>query len=195
MKHLKFILFILVGFTILNLWQSCKKGPEDPFFSIHSRVARVTGDWNITSYKVNNQDSLRKVLDSTAFQGACGNEIDKTIETDHFEWSFDKKGNFQEKLTRDTTITLDIINNTPVCPDASVSDSGTVVTVASWNFTSGVGNLKNKEQLYLIDNNTKEVFLFDIIELRNNEMKLNRITVDQLTSEATLREYILSRIK
>lgn len=195
MKHLKLIVFILVGFTVFNLWQSCKKGPEDPFFSIHSRLSRVTGNWNITKYTVNGIDSLRKVLDSTAFAGPCGDEIDKTIEQDKFVWSFDKLGHFQSKATIDTTFIIDIINNTPICLDAFVSDSGSVVTVRDWNFTSGVGDLKNKEQLYLVDPNTLEVTLFDIVELRNNEIKLKRTTIDPLTTVATLYEYTLERIK
>src|SRR4030095_17040939 len=98
MKSLRLIVFILMGITVLNFWQSCKKGPEDPFFSIHSRLARVAGDWNITKYKVNGADSLRSVIDSVAFTGFCGDEIDKTVLTYKYIWSFDKDGNFSENL-------------------------------------------------------------------------------------------------
>ncbi len=72
MNKLKLIVLILSAITLLNFWQSCKKGPEDPFFSLHSRLARVTGDWNITDYRVNGKDSLRVVppADSLTFIGA-----------------------------------------------------------------------------------------------------------------------------
>lgn len=195
MKQLKLIVFILVGITLLNFWQSCKKGPEDPFFSIHSRLARVSGDWNITEYKVNSADSLHRVVDSIAFIGPCGSQIDKTILSFAIIWSFDKDGNFQQTQTQDSTISFDIINNTPICPDSTSTSSETIVTVANWNFTSGVGDLKNKEQLYILDPETKEVHLYDIIELRNNEMKLENETVDPVTNEATLRQFLLQRIK
>ena len=195
MRHLKLIVFILIGITTLNFWQSCKKGPEDPFFSLHSRLARVDGDWNITEYKVNTVDSLNQVIDSISFIGPCGAQVDKTILAFQYEWSFDKNGNFQQTLKRDSLISFDIINETPICQDSSIGTSNTIVTVQNWNFTSGVGDLKNKEQLYLIDPETKEVRLFDIIEFRNNEMKLENETVDPVTNEATLRQYLLTRIK
>ncbi|MGB3074027.1 MAG: hypothetical protein WBB36_01830, partial [Chitinophagales bacterium] len=73
--------------------------------------------------------------------------------------------------------------------------SSTTVTILTWNFTSNVGDLKNKEQLYILDPYTKKSLLFDIIELRNNEMKLERDTIDPFTSIAYQRSYTLSRIK
>ncbi|MBX7108151.1 MAG: hypothetical protein K1X61_05825 [Chitinophagales bacterium] len=196
MKILKFVIVILIGVTILNLWQSCAKGPEDPFISFHSRKARVTGDWNITSYTVNNKDSLRRVADSIGpYIGFCGSEIDKLILNYKYVWSFDKDGGFKSKLTIDSSYIYDIANNTPICKDSLYKDSSTVITVAEWNFTGNIGDLKNKEQLLILDPYTKKSLLFDIIELRNNEMKLERDTIDPLTSIAYERSYILSRIK
>ena len=196
MKHLKIILFILIGFTVFNLWQSCKKGPEDPFFSIHSRLARVAGDWNITEYKVNGADSLRQVIDSIAFPGFCGPEVDKTILVYKYIWSFDKNGGFKETRTRDSTVSIDIQNNVPItCEDSIYTDSTVKVTVLNWNFTSGVGDLKNKEQLYTIDPETQKITLYNIVELRNNEMKLERDIIDPVSNVDTLRQYLLERIK
>ncbi len=197
MNKLKLIVLILSAITLLNFWQSCKKGPEDPFFSIHSRLARVTGDWNITDYRVNGKDSLRVVppADSLTFIGACGTETDKKVINYNFIWSFDKTGFFQEKLNVDTSIIFDIANNTPICKDSTHVDSSIVITIKEWNFTNGVGTLKNKEQLYLLDNETKEVLLYDIIELRNNEMKLLRDTIDPISNQSKQKTYTLSRIK
>ncbi len=197
MNKLKLIVFILSAITLLNFWQSCKKGPEDPFFSLHSRLARVTGDWNITDYRVNGKDSLRVVppADSLTFIGACGTETDKKVINYNFIWSFDKTGFFQEKLNVDTSIIFDIANNTPICKDSTHVDSSIVITIKEWNFTNGVGTLKNKEQLYLLDNETKEVLLYDIIELRNNEMKLLRDTIDPISNQSKQKTYTLTRIK
>lgn len=196
MKQLKFIVFILLGITILNLWQSCKKGPEDPFFSIHSRLARVTGEWNITSYKVNDKDSLRRVADSIGpYVGFCGSEIDKVILNYKYVWTFEKTGAFEEKLIIDSSYIYDIANNTPICKDSLYKDSSQTVIVAEWNFTGKVGDLKNKEQILILDPETKKSLLFDIIELRNNEMKLERDTIDPTTNQALTKAYTLSRIK
>jgi len=197
MRPLKLIVCILLTITFLNFWQSCKKGPEDPFFSIHSRLARVTGDWNITEYRVNGKDSLRVVPpgDSLTFIGPCGEETDKKVINYKFVWSFDKTGFFQEKLNVDTTLIFDILNNTPICEDSTQIDSSTIITIKEWNFASGVGSLKNKEQLYILDNETKQVLLYDIIELRNNEMKLLRDTIDPVSNQSSQKTYTLSRIK
>lgn len=196
MKQLKFIVFILIGITVLNLWQSCRKGPEDPFISFHSRLARVTGDWNITEFKINNKDSLRRVADSIGpYFGFCGLETDKVILNYKYVWTFEKNGGFKEKLTIDSSYIFDIANNTPICKDSTYQDSSTTVTVASWNFTGNVGDFKNKEQLLVYDPYTKRSTLFDIIELRNNEMKLRSDTIDPFTSIAYEKSYVLSRIK
>lgn len=47
MKKLKKLLFIvaIIGFIL----PSCKKGENDPFLSLRSRKARITGEWNLTS--------------------------------------------------------------------------------------------------------------------------------------------------
>ena len=196
MKQLKFVVFILIGITILNFWQSCKKGPEDPFFSLHSRLARVTGEWNITTYKVNNDDSLRRVVDSIGpYIGFCGSETDKVVLNYNYIWTFEKDGNFQERLLIDTSYIYDIANNTPICKDSLYQDSSLTVTVQEWNFTGKVGDLKNKEQILILDPETKKALLFDIIELRNNEMKLQRDTIDPQTNQALQKEYVLTRIK
>ena len=196
MKQLKFVVFILIGITILNFWQSCKKGPEDPFFSLHSRLARVTGEWNVTEYQVNDDDSLRRVVDSIGpYWGFCGSQIDKVVLNYKYIWTFDKDGGYQQKLTIDSSYIFDIANNTPICKDSLYKDSSLSVIVKEWNFTGNVGDLKNKEQLLILDPETKKSLLFDIIELRNNEMKLQRDTIDPVTNEALQKSYVLTRIK
>ncbi len=42
--------FLIINLLVLN---SCRKGSEDPIFSIYSRKARLAGDWNIVSYNEN----------------------------------------------------------------------------------------------------------------------------------------------
>lgn len=196
MKQLKFVVFILLGITLLNFWQSCKKGPEDPFFSLHSRLARVTGEWNITEYKVNNDDSLRRVVDSIGpYIGFCGSQTDKVVLNYKYIWTFEKDGGYQQKLTIDSSYIFDIANNTPICKDSLYKDSSLTVIVKEWNFTGNVGDLKNKEQILVLDPETKKSLLFDIIELRNNEMKLQRDTIDPVTNEALQKSYVLTRIK
>ncbi len=43
-----FVLFVTVVF-IIPVFNSCKKGSEDPFISLRSRESRLKGEWNLTS--------------------------------------------------------------------------------------------------------------------------------------------------
>lgn len=45
MKNLKIILLVLIAISAF----SCKKGENDPFLSLHSRKARVVGEWTLKS--------------------------------------------------------------------------------------------------------------------------------------------------
>jgi len=194
MKTLRFIVLMLAGFTVLTVWNSCKKGSEDPFFSIHSRLQRVCGDWHIVEYKVDFVDSLRRVIDSSVVNGPCGLETDKEIHNYNYTWSFDKHGGFTSKLVLGIDLSVDILNNTATCVDGFSHDSTIVVTVQSWNFTAGVGDYKNKEQFYLFDPDTKTAQIFDIVECREKEMKLQTQYVDPVSNVATLRTYTLKSI-
>ncbi len=44
---LKYLFIALVALTLVPL-SSCKKGPNDPFLSIHSRKARLSGIWKLS---------------------------------------------------------------------------------------------------------------------------------------------------
>ncbi len=53
MKNRKSILIILLAGTLIPCIQSCKKYPEGPAISIHSKTARVANTWNVEKYLVN----------------------------------------------------------------------------------------------------------------------------------------------
>lgn len=40
---------LLLGLILAGTLQSCKKGENDPFLSLHTRKARICGDWTMTS--------------------------------------------------------------------------------------------------------------------------------------------------
>jgi hypothetical protein len=50
------IAFFLLG-TISSTIVSCKKGENDPFLSLRSRKARLTGEWKVTGYETKETDS------------------------------------------------------------------------------------------------------------------------------------------
>lgn len=193
MKTLRFIVLIILGVSFIMTWNSCKKGPEDPFFSLYSRKHRVVGDWTVSVYTVDFKDSLRRVIDSLTIQGGCGEETDKTVDYYSYIITFDKNGGYIENLKVRTENSIDILNNTVNCFDAITNDSVTTVTSKKWNFTGNIGDVKNKEQLVLFDPETLESQIFDIIKCGEKQMKLQIIVQDPVTNIGTIRQYTLDK--
>jgi hypothetical protein len=194
MKALRWLLLVATGIVFAGAFNSCKKGPEDPFFSIWSRKHRVVGDWQVTEFKVDFVDSIRRVLLAETILGACGQQVDSVIWTYDYEFSFTKDGAVSLKTTVYKDTTIDIINNTAACPDVALRDSISESIAQSWNFTGNIGDYKNKEQLVIFDPETKETMLFDIIGLHEKEMKLRREEIDPVTNVQHIWEYTLSKI-
>ncbi|MEO5675607.1 MAG: hypothetical protein ABIQ74_13270 [Chitinophagales bacterium] len=195
MKTLRFIMLMLAGFTILSVWNSCKKGPEDPFFSIRSRKQRVCGDWTVSEFKVNFVDSIRRVVDSIPNgSGSCGAQSEKNIDVYNYTWSFDKHGGYTQKLNLYHDHYVDIVTNSALCPDAFEHDSVIIVTVSAWNFVGNVGDFKNKEQLFIFDEETKLATIYNIIELREKEMKLETSTINPDSNTVYLKQYTLTQL-
>lgn len=81
--------FIALCFALtLMVFASCKKYEDGPAFSILSKKARLTGEWE-----------LRKIVQN-------GNDITSTITTDT-RITFKKDGSFQESYTNTTTQFID----------------------------------------------------------------------------------------
>ena len=196
MKTLRSILFILTGLSLIAVWSGCKKGPQDPFFSLYSRLQRVCGDWKVSEFKVNYVDSIRRRIDSV-YDGTgvgCGPQTYKQIDTYNYTWSFDKHGGFQDKLILFHDTIIDIKNNTLLCKDYFSHDSIITVKVQSWNFTSNVGDFKNKEQMYIYDAETKLATIYTIIELREKEMKLETSTINPDSNTVHLKQYTMTKL-
>jgi len=186
-------LYLFCGAFILLLISDCKKGPEDPFLSFHSRLHRVCGDWEITKFTVNSADSLRRLVDSTMNSGAYGPQLEKHINFYNFTWSFDKNGGFNEKLVLIKEDWIDVINDGPY--DTFEKDTFISTTNYNWSFAGGIGDYKNKEQLYIYNPATALSQIFNIIELREKEMKLETEFLDSISNEVMVKSYTLSAIK
>ncbi len=173
MNHiLKNSISMLLIVTVISVtFSGCKKGEDDPFLSLRSRKARVVGDWKVISYKYTDV-SVSPTLGTTTYTTVMNGSTYTTTQTDvsgtttstgtwTSEYKFDKKGEFTWTDNRDADL---------------YSVSGT------WNFTSGVGELKNKSQLTLYGQsitgggnsstytgNYVDI-AYDIQELRNKKM-------------------------
>jgi hypothetical protein len=155
------------------VFSSCRKGEDDPLISFRSRKARVAGNWKVThlkntfiSYGLNNTYTTVYETDGSSYTNTISNSnpvsSQTTTGTVSKEYTFEKKGNYSVLETRD----------------------GIAITYSGvWNFTSGVGDVKNKSQITLYQqlswesdsssmSNTGNYFdkTYYLKELRNKKM-------------------------
>lgn len=169
-----------------------KKGEGDPGISLHTRKARVTGEWKVSAGSGTQVSSgatttwtyAEPTYTQTDASGTSTSNITLT-------YTFEKDGKWKSVQT--STGTILSMNYTDV-----VTETGT------WNFTAGVGDGKKKTQLVLIKDNSTDVYtlgssspttttdtytgvaaptdIFDLFELKNKEMI---IKWDSSTSDAS----------
>jgi hypothetical protein len=178
-------IFILLGITLTSIgFYGCKKGKGDPFLSLHSRKARVVGEWTVSAGKgssadikvagtmTTNQSSTWSYDGSTLTQTTIttinggSSSTATTTRKSTTKYTFVKDGTFK---TEDT--------------DNSTSPATVQTTEGVWNFTGKVGDYKGRSQIFLkitkitsggtvtnYDGTDAPSVLYDIYELKNKEM-------------------------
>lgn len=118
----------------------CKKGPNDPFISLLSRKARMTGEWKTT--KGEGKEVQGNTTTTWTYDGAIyketqttGSNSSTTSTNITYETSFEKDGTFKRVTT--TTVT------SPIAGSEVETETGT------WNFTGGVGEDKGKDHIVM----------------------------------------------
>lgn len=98
------LMLLMVALTVFN---SCKKGPEDPFLSFSSRDNRVTAKWKLTkiegtdvTYFLNSQVTTTITYDGTVYTETPSIGTGSTA-TGTYELTIDKEGkvSFSEVYT------------------------------------------------------------------------------------------------
>jgi len=131
-----FLLFALIG-------SGCKKGDNDPFFSLRTRKARLAADWTVESATV-----VTKAT-SLAFDGAIAVLSaldDSSAETKQYglTWtmSFTRDGEYEIIEIRDYP--ENFFGGSSNAFMLTMNEKGT------WQFTGGNADAKSKEQLLLL---------------------------------------------
>ena len=137
---------VLLLFFMVSLIFGCKKGENDPVFSLKSRKARLTGVWVVESAEWNSGDTTW-VFDGANLTRTDTNSID--VVDYSYKMEFDAAGNYVT-----TMITTYPIDN----PDTTLSGvSCELVESGLWNFTGGAGTTKTKSELLLLSSKTEEI--------------------------------------
>jgi hypothetical protein len=160
-------LYLMVTFVLFN---GCRRGEDDPFISFRSRKARVTGKWKMTSIKRTSNQTGNFGSKTVIF---TGNGSTYTYTENSNGTNFYDTGIYTYEITfkKDGTYT------------AQINEDGDIANIeGKWNFTGGVGDIKDKSQITLYETSYKDqddtftstghyfYDTYDLKELRNNKM-------------------------
>ncbi len=186
MKFKHTLLFVFSIVAVVTLFDSCRKGPEDPWLTFRSRKARMVGDWIAKDYKINGRDMLIDIDRDTSKQvppcvpaSTINDYYRYTTITHNFEYRFNflQNGDFNSTFRYfDNYNIVHDIDSSDACKNANYNtDDSTTVNTGTWEFGGGVGAARNKEQLVIIDPFNNFSTTWDIVQLKNKEVKLKRI--------------------
>lgn len=188
MKNLSSPLTKIFALLIISLFilPSCKKGPDDPAISIRSRKSRLVGDWRLKS-----GNAGLTLLDpknppfaqSFVFDGSKATATETQASGPPTIYIFAYLAHINIK--KDGTFTL-----------SETYGSYTLLASGKWNFTSGIGENKNKEEvLFIIEdvsndettghlfNKQSTEFTYKILKLKNKELRLEAGTKEYINAD------------
>ncbi|HLP53431.1 MAG TPA: hypothetical protein VK151_00295 [Fluviicola sp.] len=164
---------LLLSTTFLS---SCKKGEDDPFFSLRSRKARIAGEWNVTKMQYNESSVSNNTTETSTitYDGTTETTVD-TYTTMGSTITTTQTDTYTEQYTFEKDGTYTYVRN---------YGSGTVTVEGTWIFLgkSKENELKKKEAIlltetkYTTSNNTvaytgiNDGRVITIRELRNKTM-------------------------
>lgn len=156
--YLVLSLFVIVGGTTV----SCKKGENDPFLSLRSRKARISGKW--------------KLKEGTVIYTANFGGVPTSETTNYTETSIEANGNttsYSETLTIDKNGTYSL----------NTTEGGNTVTVSGvWFFAGKIKDLdlKNKEAIILSPQSSTDSGITETVDGLN---KGEPLMIDQLKND------------
>ncbi|MBI3509394.1 MAG: hypothetical protein HY064_01940 [Bacteroidetes bacterium] len=129
---MKTVKIALAALTIAAFaFDGCKKGPDDPFMSLHTRKGRVVGDWKVSAGSGSSTSGTN--TDTWTYDGATLTTVSGSTTTTQAETetiSYMKDGTYKIVVTQTGTGYTD-----------TYTEQGT------WNFTGKVGDAKNKDRI------------------------------------------------
>jgi hypothetical protein len=185
-KLLSLFLVLAIGSSV---YYGCKKGPEDPFFSIKSRQQRMVGKWKCTLHRINGEDTLNTTWSKkTLSTGPCGDVTDTynfdkdirlTIGKDgRYDWitkvALMKTTTYENPTANPPNCETDVISLLPgAVPDTIDLNKGL------WQFVGSVGAIKSKEQIVFVESADGVLgSVWSIVKCSSKEMKLSQSYTD-----------------
>lgn len=179
----KLLVLSIAALALVANLSSCKKGENDPFLSLKSRKARLTGEWTVTKIEGTSSDKnssfpIADVTSTTTYDGTTETTTTTTVmgtdtdtETYTLSFVFDKDGTYTQTKVEGTTTevetgnwiflgknkTAEIANKEAIQlnpTSTSSTTNGVTVTSTSTGFT-------NSKTLMIDQLKSKEIVLID----------------------------------
>jgi hypothetical protein len=165
------VLIILSCLFVFAL-NSCKKYNEGPSISFRTKMERACAEWEVKTFLLNNEDVLNYRY-SSSMTCSGGSSVYFTVEylITRLIWKIEKNGDW----TMETSFSdkdLDFESSYDFCNDYYDYSSGTLNDNGSWSFVSDKEKVEFKFNTANFWSNTGDVWVFDIIELKEKQMKL-----------------------
>lgn len=161
---MSFLRHLLVAFLFILPIYSCKKTDNDPLISLRSRKARVIGEWTAESGKISGDGYVYTINGNTFIYNEQG--YSQLTGAAAVSFLFEKDGKCEVVINLSSYL---------------------LRYEGYWNFTGGVGEVKNKTQIvihftkvksssgtYTYTGNRTNI-TFDIVECRNKKLRLSLI--------------------
>ncbi|MFZ5554151.1 MAG: hypothetical protein ACOZCO_13625 [Bacteroidota bacterium] len=140
-RIIQFLIPALIAVPLI--FTGCKKGEDDPFISLHTRKARVTGEWKMSSGTSTDKfyDSASQTTYNTSitYDGSSANES-QTVTNGSGSTTNTSSYSFTQTITFEKDGTF---------KNTTVDDGITTTAEGTWNFGAGVGDKKKKSELVL----------------------------------------------
>ncbi len=176
---LKFVPFI--AFIFISSFWGCKKGENDPLFSLRTRTNRLSGTWELKKAEWIKADTTTYFENGLQVEQTPNNTSDSLPTTIIFE--FESNGNYS--IDKTYNYPDDFFNNGSIAYEFLYFERGI------WNFAGGKNDIPSKSQLVLIKEYSEEKnsiggadveaieienptngFIYNIKELRNDKLVL-----------------------
>jgi len=160
------ILVVSIIFSILML-NNCKKGENDPFFSIYSRKARVVADWDINAkssvitevlndgqsakidFQITGKTNVKELMDSINTPKDTTKERNGEVLEGYYH--FNKDGSMEYVLH------YNLVDDSTETDENTEETASRIITTiykerhtGTWNFLGRVDDYKNKERISMV---------------------------------------------
>jgi hypothetical protein len=207
-KYLSIVL--LIGVVLGSLtFESCKKGPNDPFLSLRSRKARMVGDWIISKYSkeytqifIGGEQFYYKIVQD-------GEGVAETLGYANYPgkdttWTWDGKI-IQDRginFDKDGKVTYkwhyyidefypDLDEDATMLFDSTVSYERIYYNTGTWNFLKNIDDFKNKERVSIMWEyvDFEEIYNLKIVTYDPNDDELLPVETNSTTREQSRSYY------